>query len=124
MTRLVKDWTPDLVSAGVVAPHRYTWDRADEPEGQSFEDWKKARPYNPGEIVFCERGLRDGTVSFEKVRIVNVWRERSHLGDMRERYRVQRATVEGLWSKSWEYRWPGHIQRGYKLAGLAPDVLA
>lgn len=120
MTRLVQNWTPEAVDETPVAPHRYTWGRKETEVfilGQGRE-FKKSVPYQPGEVVWVDRG--DDTPV--KARILMLFAELDHFGDYRAKFRVQFATAKGVWSKSWVYAWAGMIQRGYQLAGLAPDV--
>lgn len=136
MTAIVKDWIPSTVAATPVAPHRYTWDMPDPELVEGTPDdgviGERARflasvPYRAGEVVYVERVVYDAKAKEHNqvpilARILYVFVERNHYGDLREKYRVQLATKAGLWSKKWVYVWPGHVQRGYMLAGLAPDV--
>lgn len=127
MGRLVKDWKPELVAEAEVAPHRYLWsgtigadgERLAEPgEAETYDEFKARVPYKVGEVVYVDRGGRA-----YKARILWVLYDRDRFGDRRELYRVQYETASGHWSKLWENAWSGFVQRGYKLAGLAPDVL-
>lgn len=130
MGRKVKDWKPDLVASAEVAPHRYLWSGAIDAVGNvlpdpdaapDFKAFKAAVPYQAGDVVYVDRG---GVPV--KARIIDFWWDRDlreRTGEKREMYRVQFETAAGMWSKLWERTHPGFIQRGYKLAGLAPDVL-
>ena len=124
MTRLVRDWKPEPVTGCVVAPHRYTWDDAtqDDPSVHEYgvdalRRWQKTVPYQPGEVVYVERNGKAVLA-----RILNVFHERNRFDERVAKFRVQYATGDGEWSKMWVYTYPGFIQRGYALAGLAPDV--
>lgn len=133
MTRMVKDWSPERVEDTELAPHRYRWDEDREPVAVEYRkggdamqralDERKAFmaavPYKVGEVVMVERGQR-----FERARITHVFTERNRHDELREKYRVQFATVKGLWSRVWFYVSPGEVQRGYQRAGLAPEMPA
>lgn len=45
-------------------------------------------------------------------------------GERHAKYRVQFETKRGTGSQQWHwhYTYPGPIQRGYQLAGLAPEM--
>lgn len=127
MGRMVKDWKPDLVASAEVAPHRYLWSGAIRPDGEpakelvdctSFKDRRANVPYAEGEVVYVERS---GEAVKARIYVV-LTTMRDRYGDPREAYKVQVATASGHWSKLWEMAHPGFIQRGYKRAGLAPDV--
>lgn len=125
MGRIVKDWKPDRVEDAEIAPHRYTWDASsDYQDARELKAFLAGVPYKAGEVVYVERAGHGEYVA-RKARILFVTWDREHrerTGERREMYRVQFETGAGLWSKLWEYVHPGHVQRGYKLAGLAPDV--
>lgn len=127
MSRSVKDWQPEAVEATPVAPHRYLWtgtpDEADygdllrDGKGQARARWAETIPYKKGEVVYMQHGD-----SFTRARILEVFPEfREYGGEWKPKFRVQRETKAGVWSKHWEYTYPGFIQRGYVRAGLAPD---
>lgn len=126
--RRVKDWKPERVEDAPVAPHRYKWDGVEVNGAKvtdlapvTYDDWKKTVPYGPGEVVFVDFArLRDGRI--RKARILSVFPERDRFGDRRELYMCQLETERGVWSKDISKVWPGMVQRGYKAAGLAPDV--
>lgn len=117
MARTVKDWQPDKVADSEVAPHRYTWS-ADLPDFRTWKECRDGAAYKPGEVVYIDR---DGAAVLARVLCIIPYRDR--FGDLKESYHVQLATAKGLWSRQWIQSWPGFIQRGYRRAGLAPDVL-
>jgi hypothetical protein len=120
MGRIVRGWTPDKVADATVAPHRYTWDGKGQPdldECKGYREILAAIPYKEGEAVYVQRGERA-----VKARIYRVHYERDRFGERRAVFMVQFETAAGLWSKAWARTWAGFIQRGYALAGLAPDV--
>lgn len=102
-----------------VSPHRYRWDRGDDHEQpeQSYAEWHAAVAYKPGEVVYVDVS---GVATL--ARVLYVFCERNRFDERQAKYRVQLATKRGTWAGSWVYTWPGFIQRGYALAGLAPDV--
>jgi hypothetical protein len=114
MGRIVKNWTPDKVAESAVAPHVYTHDR-DEPDHTTYAEWKAAVGYEAGQVVWVERFVTGGKIAV-RARIVNVCVERDRWGDRRAKFQVQYETKAGLWSKAWEYTWPGMVQRGYRIA--------
>ncbi len=123
-SRAVRGWTEETVDPNSVAPHRYTWSRegaedalADPSDGHKIRDWKAALPYQPGEVMWVER---NGKPVRAKLLYVVVDYDRS--GDRRPAYQCQTETAKGVWSKVWQRFYPGHVQRGYLLAGLAPDL--
>jgi hypothetical protein len=104
-----------------VAPHRYLWDAPfDERSVGTLQQWKETVPYKPGEVVWVQTGRDEAKRAY----IMSVIPERDRFGDRREVYRVRLETNAGTWSKLWRDMWPGHVQRGYRIAGLAPDVPA
>ena len=117
--RKIENWEARPVSEFEVAPHRYLWtDGQDsDPDIRKFSDWLKTVPYQAGEVVWLEHKGKP-----VKARIMQVFRDYNRWQEAREMYRVQIETAKGHWSKAWFYTWSGFIQRGYKLAGLAPDV--
>lgn len=126
MSRIVRNWTADRVEDAVVAPHRYTWAEGDSnrPDAAALDrfcrlaDWKAALPYQVGDVVWLEVSPTRAV----RARIHIIIRQWDRFGDARPLYRVQVETAKGLWSKHWINAWAGHIQRGYYLAGLAPDL--
>jgi len=122
MTRVLRN-QPEFqpVDAYPVAPHRYLFTDMDESyreSGTSWKDFKAGLPYDIGDVIYLEYNgeLRKAIISY-------VFREVDRFGDFREKYRIHLANKTGnVFGKSWVYTYPGFIQRGYKLAGLAPDV--
>lgn len=117
LDRIGMPFTPPADAA--VAPHRYRWDT---DEGHEHEDmppvvWRASVAYKAGDVVYV---AHNGAAV--KARVLYVWREVRENRDPIAKYRVQLATKAGEWSRMWVYTWPGFIQRGYALAGLAPDV--
>lgn len=114
-------------SLATVAPHRYLWSGAILPNGEKAkdlclcDDYNEAKaniPYLEGEVIWL---IRDGKPI--RALIIDTHLERDRFGDRREFYRVVFETKKDTWSKLWEKTWPGFVQKGYKIAGLAPDVL-
>ena len=107
------------VDAYEVAPHRYLWTaECDYRDADTYREFIKGVPYQPGEVVYI-----DHNGSATKAMIVRVFGERDRYGDRREKFAVSLANKKGdRFAKHWFYTWPGFIQRGYQLAGLAPDV--
>lgn len=122
-SRLVRNWTEEMVDGCVVAPHRYTWDRegAEEaladPANARIRDWKAALPYQMGDVLWVERNGKP-----VRARILYIVVDYDRYGDRRPAYQCQTETAKGAWSKVWQRFYPGHVQRGYLLAGLAPDL--
>lgn len=117
MGRKVKEVNSDLVANAVVAPHRYTWDRDDGVMEKGYRQTIDLAPYKVGDVVLVEVGN-----TAVKAIVLSVLAYRDRYGDYQEYYRVARETKKGLWAKVWCNTFPGFIQRGYALAGLAPDV--
>lgn len=121
MSRVVRDWREERADDFPVAPHRYVWSGTDDTflHAKTHKEFKAGCPYKEGEVVFVEHGGKP-----VRAKIIGVWRERDYYGDPRVVYRVQLETAKGIFSKLWTTTWPGFIQRGYQLAGLAPDIPA
>lgn len=122
MTRMIRNWTPEKVDDFEVAPHRYTWnDGGGDVDGyvkaMPLREFYAKQPYQRGEVVWVER---NGAAVKARVREVLVRYDRYN--DRKPVYRVQYATAAGLWAKVFVDTYPGPIQRGYKLAGLAPEM--
>jgi hypothetical protein len=118
MSRVIRNWKPDRVEDTPVAEHRYRWDTADETwKADSYREWLALVPYKVGEVIMVSCG--DHAL---RTRILDVLSERDRFGDRREVYRVQYETKSGLWAKLYQRIHPGFVQRGYWLAGLAPDL--
>jgi len=127
MTRNVHRWRDQREAArnnpdpaiGEIAPHRYTYHANTDFrwDGRNYTEWKKAVPYQPGEIVYF---YRDGEE--KRALIVDIFYDRQNrerTGDLREKYRVRYETKKGNWSNNWLDVHPGDVQRGYQAAGLA-----
>jgi hypothetical protein len=119
----VKNWSADeKVEDAEIAPHRYTFDSSsDYRDAEDYREFIAGVPYKVGEVVYVERYGKGCKVA-KRARIVDVWFERDRYGDRRELYRAQFETEKGLWAKVAEKTYAGPIQRGYQLAGLAPDL--
>lgn len=127
MPRVVREWKPIMVDDLDVAPHRYRYTGTIGPDGQELKDvglcdeYREAMqnvPYREGEVVFVE-GPKGKP---ERALIHTVYLRRDRFGFRVERYKIQRQTAKGLFSKLWEQSAPGFIQRGYQQAGLAPEM--
>jgi len=126
VSRTIRDWKLEKVADFEVAPHRYLHSGAITPNGveakdiddcESWSEFKANTPYVEGEVVYVQWGH-----GFKKARITGVFREYDRFGFRRAVYHVQYETKAGYWSKRWDRAYAGYIQRGYKNAGLAPDV--
>lgn len=131
MTRIVRDWTPSRVADSAIAPHRYLWKGAPEipaveyPKGADrvtrgmyeHRHFMKHVEYHIGDVIYLEH---NGAPIL--ARVLRVFAERNRHDELVAKYRVQLATKSGLWSKVWIYAHPGPVQRGYQLAGLAPEM--
>lgn len=109
------------VEACAVAPHRYTWEGQDNPyqHAKRVTDFLRGVAYQKGDVVYVERNGAP-----VKALILYVGCSRDSWGDRREWFKVLLATRKGKWSGAWHRTYPGFVQRGYQLAGLAPDVPA
>jgi hypothetical protein len=123
-SRAVKNWIEEKVDPASVAPHRYTWDRVGPEDAlaapgdkHSIREWREALPYQPTEVIWVERS---GQPVLARIQHIVVGYDR--FGDRQAIYQCQTATAAGVWSKVWMRFYPGHVQRGYHLAGLAPDL--
>lgn len=120
MTRMFKD-APVLkpVDEYEVAPHRYTWDaNVDYYNLPKLSEFLKAVPYQPGDVVYYNH---DGEARKAYVHIV-VW-DYDRCGFRIEKFKIMVANKDGkTFAKNWRYAYAGQIQRGYMLAGLAPDI--
>lgn len=99
------------VESHTVAPYR-----AEQPDGyvkaMRLRDFLNACPYQQGDVIYVER---DGKPV--KAIVGMVFNDYDRYDDRRPKYRVHLATAKGEWSRNWIYVWPGHIERGYALAG-------
>lgn len=114
--RTIKDWKEEKVADIEVAPHRYLF-HAIEHEDAHGPDWRKHLPYKEGEVIWIKTGTE-----VVRAKIYRILYGRNQFGDIMPTYRVQKETAKGVFSKVWVNTWPGMIQRGYKMKGLAPDI--
>lgn len=120
----VKDWSADeKVEDAQVEPHRYLYADFDDAyrDATDFREFLAGVPYKEGDVVFVEHRNDDGSKVAKRAKVAFVWFDRDRFGDRQELYRLQLETAKGLWAKVGTKAWAGHIQRGYQLAGLAPD---
>jgi hypothetical protein len=113
---------PDLppVADLPVAPHRYLWTAPYTPEPETYRQAVDSAPYKVGDVVY----VIEGGGEFRRAYITFVGASRNYYGDLREEYTVRPETKAGAWARR-EYKvFPGFIQRGYKRAGLAPEMPA
>ena len=102
-----------------LAPHRLRYDNED-PTPETHWDARKRAAYQPGDIIALER---NGKLRFAVVD--NVLTYRDHFGDIQAYWRVRVFRPDGTLAKPYRrqpYAWPNFVQRGYKLAGLAPEM--
>lgn len=116
MGRIARQWSDKPVSDYEVAPHRYTWDR-DYEDHDDYHAWKASVPYKKGEVIYFEDGGKA-----KKALIMDVFPTLDRFGDRSEKFRVLVETRHGQFSKLYTFIWPGQVQRGYKRAGMAPDI--
>lgn len=108
------------VEATPVAPHRYTWSREEpEPKDATVKAWRATVPYQPGDVVWVQ--VSEGVAKRALVIRLHAHYDRWHT--RMAMFKVCFETKAGKWSRQWNYTWPGFIQRGYAVAGLAPDVV-
>jgi len=119
---------PATPEAAEVAPHRYLYNHeGDEMDFRfkwaelGYKEWRAAVPYKAGEVIYFQS---NGEATKALILDVGSYRPEAgiYAGDKVETYRIAYATKTGKWSKNWLRIYPGDVQRGYKLAGLAPDV--
>lgn len=108
-----------LVKDYEVAPHRYIVNGFDDSYryADNARDYVAGIPYKRGDVIYVEHNGKA-----KKALVHNIVFDRDRYGDRRDCYNVQLETLKGRWAKLWVRKWPGHIQRGYHLAGLAPDM--
>ena len=102
-----------------LAPHRLLYTN-DPPSPETWKEAKQSAAYQPGDIIAVER---DGKLRFAIVDYVMVSRDR--FGDLQAYWRVRLFRKDGTLATPYRrqpYVWPGPVQRGYKLAGLAPEM--
>lgn len=106
------------VDTFTVAPHRYRYDRDEAPQ-TTWKETKAASPYKVGEVIYVAYGD-----SFVRAYIHALTCRRDCWDDLREAYEVRRETKAGVFAKRTYTTYPGLVQRGYYLAGLAPEIPA
>ena len=121
MANLIKDWKPVSSIDAEVAPNYYDA-KADldttivsvcgDGKGRAFVD---SVPYKAGDVVWVE----DGNKAVLAL-ISGVWFELDRNEFRRAKFRIQKATKAGTFSKQFSYTYPGFIQRGYEKAGNDP----
>lgn len=118
MANLIKNWTPITVEEAAIAPNYYTFDgNLDTTIASAAADGKirefiASVPYKKGDVVWIEDGDRAILAL-----ISDVGFELDRYDDRRAKFRIQKATKAGTFSKQFSYAYPGHIQRGYEKAG-------
>lgn len=121
----VKNWSADeRVEDAQVEPHRYTYADFDDGyrDAPDFREFLAGVPYKEGEVVYVEAfDPKTGRKVAKRAKVADVWFDRDRFGDRREMFRLQLETAKGIWAKVGTKAWAGQIQRGYQLAGLAPD---
>lgn len=120
----IRAWSADeKVADAQVAPHRYTYEGFDDGyrDAKDFREFLAGVPYSEGEVVFVEYVENDGRKVAKRAKVAHVWFDRNRYGERQELYRLQLETAKGVWAKVGTKAWAGQVQRGYQLAGLAPD---
>jgi hypothetical protein len=113
-------WPAERVETYAVAPHRYRYDAFDESyRDGTFKQFAAGIPYKTGDVIWLKQYHGRPPV---RAYVLSWGTKRDRYGDRREYYNVLVETKRGHWSKSWIRAHPGPIQRGYAIAGLAPDV--
>ena len=117
MANLVKNWTPVSVADAVVAPDYYEYSSNLDTTIDSVAADGKIReflasvPYKAGDVVWVE----DGDIAVLAL-ISGVYFELNRYDERRAKFRIQKATKAGTFSKQFSYTFPGIIQRGYERA--------
>lgn len=114
------EWPSTPVSAHEIAPHKYVWNTWDDSyrDAPDYDTFKAGIPYKQGEVIWVQYGN-----AAKRAIIVRVGYERDGVfANRREVYKVALETAKGMWSKIWYKTYPGLVQRGYQLAGLAPEM--
>lgn len=117
MANLIKNWQPVSVEGAETAPNHYAYaGRADTTIYSTAGDGKireflASVPYKKGDIVWLEDGDRAILALISDVTF-----ELDRFGDRRAKFRIQKATKAGTFSKQFSYTYPGFIQRGYEKA--------
>ena len=112
-------WDSRKVDECQIAPHRYTWDgkHGEYENAKTVTEFIRGVPYKAGDVVF----VAYGDVA-KRALITHVGAYRDRFGDRKEWFQVLLETKRGEWARVWNRTYPGPIQRGYKLAGRAPDI--
>lgn len=122
-SRSIRNWTPKKASDYPVSPHRYLWDReAVEdnlaiPGSGPIREWKALLPYKRNEVIMVERNGKP-----VKAMVLDIVVDYDRYGDRRACYQCATETKTGFFSQVWSRFYAGHVQRGYLLAGMAPDL--
>lgn len=106
-----------------VSPHKFLYahpgDYYDYRDAPTWKEFKEGMPYKAGEVVYVK--YHD---ELRKAFIEDVFIEyNDYFGTRMEKFRVRLENKKGnSFAKSWVYVYPGDVQRGYIMAGLASDV--
>ena len=98
------------------APHRYTWDDA-SPDPLTLKDARLSAPYRKGDVVFA-----DIHGEMRRCYVHYVGASFNNYGDPREFYVVLPERKDGRFGTRSARIYPGHVQRGYQMAGWASDI--
>lgn len=100
------------------APHRYIWDDK-TPEPATLREARQNAHYRKGEVVYAEvhGDLRRCFVHY-------VGASFDRYGDPRPFFVVLPERADGRFGTRSARIYPGHIQRGYVMAGWASDIPA
>lgn len=122
MARMIRnapaEWTKP-VDEIPVEPHRYRYDECNDDYryAATYREFITGVPYQRGHVVYVSDNGK-----LRKALILDVRSDRDRYGDRREMFRIAFATAGDTWSKLFNYTYSGPIQRGYKIAGLAPEM--
>lgn len=122
-SRLIRNWKEERADDLPLAPHRYTWNREApeddlaDPASGPIREWRAALPYQKGDVLMVEDNGKP-----KRAKVLDIIVDYDRYGDRRPAYQCAVETADGVFSKVWKRFYPGHVQRGYKLAGLAPDL--
>jgi hypothetical protein len=115
----MRDHRERPVSGYTIAEHRYRFDApTPDPMPITWVQVRNAAPYKVGDVVLFDAG--PGGV--KRALIAHVGCMKTAYDDWRECYRVFRQTQLDRWSNGCRLLHPGQIQRGYQIAGLAPEM--
>ncbi len=115
MANLVKHWTPTTVADATVAPNYYALNGdldttiASTAGDGKIREFVASIPYKKGDVVWVEDG-ETAVLAF----ISDVTFELDRYDDRRAKFRIQKATKAGTFSKRFSYTYAGFIQRGYE----------